>query len=348
MSRGQLFETRFNIELFSEFALPPDKIDDMVQAARIQYHAVEDAANTLLCIKEVNDGTLASKISIIDFFRYHQVELSDMLEYLKSRIGWVRPKDTGRSTNCLLNDTGIFVHKLEKGFHNYSLPYSWDVRLGHKTRQDVLDELNDEIDEEDVNSHLEEIGYWPKINEAGGSVLHAWFTGSDQLDLRALTDWLGERLPEYMLPRRFDHLDSMPLNAHGKVDRRALENLKSRRPKTASSEPPQTPTETLVAGLWKQYTEVGEVCRQDNFFQLGGDSLSAIRCAMELRRKGFETEPADLFRVPELAAFAELLDRAPKRQQAAETARPERFASLNSSQQERLKSLLARQSTGEK
>ena len=347
LSRGQLFETRFNIELFSEFALPPEKIDDMVQAARIQYHSVEDAANTLLCIKNVNDGTLASQISIIDFFRYCQVELSDMLEYLKSRIGWVRPTDTGRSTNCLLNDTGIFVHKLEKGFHNYSLPYSWDVRLGHKKRQDVLDELNDDIDPVDVDKHLKEVGYLPKTDEAGGSVLHAYFTGASQPDRLALTDWLGERLPEYMLPRRFDHLDSMPLNAHGKVDRHALESLKSRRPDTESSEPPQTPTEELVAGLWKQHTGVELIYQLDNFFQLGGDSLSAIRCAMDLRRMGYETEPADLFRVPELAPFAELLDKAPKRERSVQTERPERFASLDQSQQERLKSLLARQSTSE-
>jgi amino acid adenylation domain-containing protein len=347
LSRGQLFETRFNIELFSEFALPPEKIDDMVQAARIQYHSVEDAANTLLCIKNVNDGTLASQISIIDFFRYCQVELSDMLEYLKSRIGWVRPTDTGRSTNCLLNDTGIFVHKLEKGFHNYSLPYSWDVRLGHKKRQDVLDELNDDIDPDDVDKHLKEIGYLPKTDEAGGSVLHAYFTGASQLDRLALTDWLGERLPEYMLPRRFDHLNSMPLNAHGKVDRHALESLKSRRPDTESSEPPQTPTEELVADLWKQYTGVELIYQLDNFFQLGGDSLSAIRCAMDLRRMGYETEPADLFRVPELARFAHLLDQAPKRQGSTPTDRPERFASLDQSQQERLKSLLARQPTSE-
>jgi aryl carrier-like protein len=140
----------------------------------------------------------------------------------------------------------------------------------------------------------------------------------------------------------------MPLNSHGKVDRQALENLKSRRPETESSEPPQTPTEELVAGLWKQYTELEQVCRQDNFFQLGGDSLSAIRCAMDLRRMGFETEPADLFRVPELARFAKLLDQAPKRERTEETARPERFASLDQSQQERLKSLLAGQASGEK
>ncbi|MDH4019092.1 MAG: phosphopantetheine-binding protein, partial [Xanthomonadales bacterium] len=348
LSRGQLFETRFNNELFSEFSLPPDKIDDMVEAARIQYHAVKDAPNTLLCIEDANNGTLASKIAIVDFFRYCHVELSDMMEYLKSRVGWVRPSDTGRSTNCLINDTGIHVHKLEKGFHNYSLPYSWDVRLGHKKRQDVLDELNDDIDLENVNSLLKEVGYLPKTYQPGGGTLHAYFTGSDELNQQALTGWLGERLPEYMLPRQFSHLDSMPLNAHGKVDRHTLLKMRTRPSDTESSEPPKTSTEKLVAGLWQQYTKVEQIYQQDNFFQLGGDSLSAIRCVMDLRRMGFRAEPADLFREPELIRFASLLDQAPQPESPVPTAEPERFSSLDQSQQDRLKSLLARQTTSEK
>ncbi len=150
-----------------------------------------------------------------------------MMEYLKSRVGWIRPADTGRSTNCLINDTGIYVHKLEKGFHNYSLPYSWDVRFGHKTRNDVLEELNDKIDRENVESILKEIGYSPKTYQPGGSILHAYFTGDTQLDQRALTSWLRERLPDYMLPRKLNYLDTMPLNTHGKIDRHLLQNIQS-------------------------------------------------------------------------------------------------------------------------
>ena len=158
-----------------------------------------------------------------------------------------------------------------------------------------------------------------------------------------LISWLRERLPEYMLPRRLNHLDTMPLNTHGKIDRHALLNIKSHISDTESYEPPQTPTEKLVAGLWKQYTEAGLIHRQDNFFQLGGDSLSAIRCVMDLRRMGFKTEPADLFRAPELIEFASLLDQSPKPENPLPTAAPERFASLDQSQQDRLKSLLSRQ-----
>ena len=345
LSRGQLFETRLNNELFSECSLPPEKIDDMVQAARVQYHAIKDAPNTLLGIEAANNGTLASQISIVDFYRYYDVELSDMLDYLKSRVGWIRPMDTGRSTNCLINDVGIHVHKLERGFHNYSLPYSWDVRLGHKKRDDALEELDDSIDEENVESILKEIGYSPKMLQPGGGKLHAYYTGSTNLDQEGLTTWLSERLPDYMQPRNLTHLDTMPLNIHGKIDRQAVAKIESRTPSSKSQKLPETPGEKLVASLWEKYIQVDQIYLEDNFFQLGGDSLSAIRCVMELRRMGFTVEPADLFRVPELIKFAGLLDQAPNTLNPVPTSKPERFASLDESQRDRLKSLLARNTT---
>jgi hypothetical protein len=62
---------------------------------------------------------------------------------------------------------------------------------------------------------------------------------------------------------------------------------------------------------------------------------------------GFKAEPADLFREPELIRFANLLDQAPQPENPVPTAKPERFSSLDKSQQDRLKSLLARQTTSE-
>ena len=46
-------------------------------------------------------------IEIVDFYRYCDVELSEMLAFLRDRLPWIRPADTGRSTNCLINDAGI-------------------------------------------------------------------------------------------------------------------------------------------------------------------------------------------------------------------------------------------------
>ena len=70
------------------------------------------------------------------------VELAELYDFLERRAPWVRPADTGRSTNCLVNAAGIHVHTTERGYHNYAEPYSWDVRLGHKTRDGAREETN--------------------------------------------------------------------------------------------------------------------------------------------------------------------------------------------------------------
>ena len=67
-------------------------------------------------------------IQFVDFYRFVDVGLDDLYRYLTAETVWKRPADTGRSTNCLINDAGIYVHKKTRGFHNYALRYGWDVR----------------------------------------------------------------------------------------------------------------------------------------------------------------------------------------------------------------------------
>ena len=347
LSRGQLFETRLNNELFSAAGVSEPAIDNMVKAARLQYHAVVDAPNTLLNVTQVNDGTLIDKIEIIDFYRYYHVEMSEMLAYLKSRVGWVRPPDTGRSTNCLINDVGIHVHKLERGYHNYSLPYSWDVRLGHKRREEALDELDDDINLEHVESILSEIGYSPKEPPSTRCYLSAHYTANKELSRSTIEQWLKDRLPDYMLPQQYTQLDAMPMTPNGKIDRAQItaRSISFSPPRTHNGRAPSSREETLLADIWRAHVQASDISAEDNFFELGGDSLSAIRCVMQLRKMGYELEPADLFRTPRLAQFAQLLgSKTNNRLQQTTTTTPEKFASLDSKQKNRLAALLKKNS----
>ena len=118
-----------------------------------------------------DDPTVLDRLEFLDFYRYVDVPLSELYDFLENRAPWVRPADTGRSTNCLINVAGIRVHQQERGYHSYAEPYSWDVRLGHKTRDEALEELDDVIDEHEVNDMLGQIGYEPKTH----GVLTAWY-----------------------------------------------------------------------------------------------------------------------------------------------------------------------------
>jgi thioesterase domain-containing protein/acyl carrier protein len=90
----------------------------------------------------------------------------------------------------------------------------------------------------------------------------------------ALRHRLGEQLPDYMVPAHIVALDEFPLTSSGKLDRKALpEPVFTATP----FEAPQTPTEEIIAGIYAQVLGVDRVGVDDSFFDLGGDSLSAMR-----------------------------------------------------------------------
>ncbi|PZG02957.1 non-ribosomal peptide synthetase/MFS transporter [Micromonospora deserti] len=95
---------------------------------------------------------------------------------------------------------------------------------------------------------------------------------------------LADRLPEHMVPSRWVRLDRLPLQEHGKVDRRALPEPTDDGP-TGERVAPVGPVETLVAGIWRAVLGVAEVGATDDFFDLGGHSLLATQVVARLRRE---------------------------------------------------------------
>ncbi|MEV0456318.1 amino acid adenylation domain-containing protein [Catellatospora methionotrophica] len=109
-----------------------------------------------------------------------------------------------------------------------------------------------------------------------------YVAGGDTADLAA---YCQQNLPEYMVPTYFVALPEMPLNANGKVDRRALPT-----PDTADSGPayvaPSTPTEALLAGIWQRVLGIERIGLDDRFFALGGHSILIIQVIAAARQAG--------------------------------------------------------------
>ncbi len=121
---------------------------------------------------------------------------------------------------------------------------------------------------------------------------------------------LGAELPDYMVPAAFVLLESLPLTAHGKVDRRALPEPERVRPELAEEYlAPRTPTEEVLAEIWRELLPIDRVGALDDFFALGGHSLLAARLASRLReRLRLEVSAQVVFQTPTLAALAGSLD----------------------------------------
>ncbi|MEN3357962.1 MAG: hypothetical protein V7637_1944 [Mycobacteriales bacterium] len=98
--------------------------------------------------------------------------------------------------------------------------------------------------------------------------------GARTPDETEIRDFAGRTLPTYMLPQVVRSIDTLPITPSGKVDRRRLASLA---PEQVAASPPATPTEQAVARLWCEVLDVSDPSVEDDFFALGGNSLSATR-----------------------------------------------------------------------
>ncbi|MDN5431054.1 non-ribosomal peptide synthetase [Pseudomonas paracarnis] len=95
---------------------------------------------------------------------------------------------------------------------------------------------------------------------------------------------LRTELPEYMVPLHWLWLDRLPLNANGKLDRKALPALEIGQLHNQDYVAPRTELETTLAGIWAEVLKVERVGVQDNFFELGGHSLLATQIASRVQK----------------------------------------------------------------
>ncbi|QWA20618.1 amino acid adenylation domain-containing protein [Streptomyces sp. JCM17656] len=158
-------------------------------------------------------------------------------------------------------------------------------------------------------------------------------SGSAEPDTRAVRAFLSRVLPPYMLPGRVRTIPVMPLTGTGKIDRRRLagdpeaaspptsadgsagqetdrtDEPSRPEPDPESATPPATPTERIVARIWSILLDVSGVCREDDFFELGGDSILVLELFARLREElPAVPRPTTVYTHRTLAALATALD----------------------------------------
>jgi acyl carrier protein len=185
------------------------------------------------------------------------------------------------------------------------VPYSWDVRLGHKSREEALAELDDEIDEARVARILDALGVALPLPapEEGRLVCH--YVSETGVAPDELHRHLAARLPREVLPVPV-RVEALPLTPNGKVDRAALPRAPRLREAPApTSRPPRDGIERRLAEIWAEVLRVERVGAEDDFLELGGDSLAAIQIAARAEAAGLALTAVDVFRARTVARLAE-------------------------------------------
>jgi len=128
-------------------------------------------------------------------------------------------------------------------------------------------------------------------------------------EIPELRPWAREKLPDYMVPSAFVFLDSIPLNANGKLDKQMLPVPEpDRRELNVPFTAPETDLEKAIAKIWEAALGVEEVGRYDNFFDLGGHSLLVVQVHPKLEEAvGRKLAIVDVFRHPTISTLAKHL-----------------------------------------
>lgn len=157
--------------------------------------------------------------------------------------------------------------------------------------------------------------------------VEAWVqaSGLERMETGQWREFLSERLPDYMIPARVEPLESIPRLPNGKVDRNALRRLSAR-----SAPERSRPSRDEMVGLlgvmqaiWRDVLQADEVYPDDDFFELGGDSLMSINVVARAREQGVVMKPTDLFDFPRLSELCErITEEADERGTAADSGGP--------------------------
>ena len=205
--------------------------------------------------------------------------------------------------NDIVYKTGDLGRMLEDG--NIEL-------LGRRDQQVKIRGVRVELEE--INSlvrsfaGVKDVAVIDRKDTSGGNFLCAYIVGNGNLKVDSLREYLHERLPGPVVPSAFVMMEKLPRTMSGKIDRRALPDLKDR---TGRGEyvPPRTGTEQIVADIWASILGLPKISLHDNFFELGGHSLLATQVMVRVRKiMGIELPLRALFENPTVAKLATHID----------------------------------------
>ena len=120
-----------------------------------------------------------------------------------------------------------------------------------------------------------------KRDENNRQYLVGYYTSEQNIDEKELRSHLSSKLPKYMIPNYFMRLDTMPMTASGKTDRKNLPVPDFTMQEREYVEP-ESLTEKKLANIWEKYLQLDKIGKTDDFFECGGDSLLAISMISEI------------------------------------------------------------------
>jgi amino acid adenylation domain-containing protein len=155
------------------------------------------------------------------------------------------------------------------------------------------------------NGQVKQAVVLAKEGQKGDIQLVAYVVAQGTFDRHALKTYLESKLPAYMVPALWVSLESLPLTANGKIDKKALPDPDINEQASTNYVAPRNKTEQKLADIWQELLGVAQPGVNDSFFELGGHSLLAMRLISAIRKHlEIELGIRDLFVYPTISALA--------------------------------------------
>ncbi|MBR5773425.1 MAG: AMP-binding protein, partial [Clostridia bacterium] len=145
-------------------------------------------------------------------------------------------------------------------------------------------------------------------DETGSKAIYAYLVSDEEISLSTVRDRLSKVLPEYMIPSYMGQIEAIPVTKNGKLDKKALPELESVGGRDYVA--PKTCEEFAVARVFSGVLGVKRVGANDDFFELGGDSIKAIRVVTKLRDENYDISVMDVMQSRTPSAIAPRLKNA--------------------------------------
>jgi len=151
--------------------------------------------------------------------------------------------------------------------------------------------------------NIEDCAVIAKKDSSGNNAIYAYVVSREAINQAYMKEQLGYQLPEYMVPAYIGRLDSLPVTTSGKLDRRSLPELNTNSIDTYVA--PCTKEEAILCEIYESILKLDKVGVKDNFFRLGGHSLSAILLINQIDSSlGVKLKVRDIFESPMIEKLA--------------------------------------------
>ncbi len=115
--------------------------------------------------------------------------------------------------------------------------------------------------------------------------IHAYIVSDREISMTEIRNTLGLMLPDYMIPAYIKQIEAIPITMNGKLNKKALPEIEAKSEKEYVA--PESETEEILCDIFSKILGVEKVGVKDNFFEMGGDSLKAIRIISKVREYGY-------------------------------------------------------------